>query len=155
MVNRLEKDIVSKLAFENVNKAVIKTQSFKDPSCLGNTLMENLLRERAYDLDHFAEQTEKPPVIKMSVQEVSDQVQKEARVIIKQKQDTKKLETNQEQKIRFEIDRLVEKYANPKDGRAESIGMVFGELEPEIADASIRKPRRTKNLKKKLFEPQH
>jgi hypothetical protein len=58
MLNEQENKMASQLAYQNTSQAIERTQKFKDPACVGTSLVENLLHERAFSLDHFASEAD-------------------------------------------------------------------------------------------------
>lgn len=69
---------VSQLAAENVGNAVYNSQNYKDPMTLGNTLVENLLHERSYSLDHFKVSRERIAHTKKTEKQASEAMMKRA-----------------------------------------------------------------------------
>ena len=59
--------------------AIGNTQKFKDPAAVGTNLLENLLHERAYSLNHFASEAEhKTRTAKLTEQQATHSILKEA-----------------------------------------------------------------------------
>lgn len=100
--------------------------------------MENLLHERAYDLDYFASKKIEKKPMDQSVPEITEKFMKQSRQIERVSDEVT------EEVIRREIDWLLEDYANEFDGRAETIGFARSELPSTIAKASVR----GRNIKK-------
>ena len=100
--------------------------------------MENLLHERAYDLDYFATKKIDKKLLNQSVPEVTEKFLRQSRQIARVSEEVT------EDVIKREIDQLLDEYANEFDGRSETIGIARSELQHVIAKASVR----GRNIKK-------
>lgn len=88
--------------------------------------MENLLHERAYNLDHFvSSDKEKTNDSNQSVLEAADQLKKKSNHM-----KLKEFKAN-ENLIKQQIEDLVNQYASPEQGRSPSFGLSRGEHLPE------------------------
>lgn len=85
--------------------AIEKSQAWKDPSCIGAGLVENLLHERAYSLDHFEydEQIKKAPQSGLSDGQATDSILRKANNLTSNKK-TADFGRNDENRIKREID---------------------------------------------------
>jgi|LakMenE01Jun11ns_1017448.scaffolds.fasta_scaffold9747254_2 hypothetical protein len=105
---------------------------------MGVNLMENLLHERAYDLDFFVQKKIEKNPLNQSVPELTEKFMNKTRQIERVSEEVT------EEVIRREIDWLLEDYANEFDGRSETIGFARSEFPDTIAKASVR----GRNIKK-------
>jgi len=124
-VNKDRKDMASRAAYKVTTDAIYESQSWKDPACIGTNLVENLLHERAYSLDHFEydEQKKQSSKSKLTEKEATESILKHVNDLKK-----KQLESTDENRIKKEIDQLVSKYTRLNEGKGESHGSTQGEV---------------------------
>jgi hypothetical protein len=51
----MDEHFVSEMAFTNIKNAIARNHDHRDRTLQGETLLENMLHEKAWDFNHFAD----------------------------------------------------------------------------------------------------